>query len=132
MILHHITLSTGSSATHRLDLVDPPALAACRGLLPHGGPVPGSPAFHVEIHAPVFTIFRGRDPLVCCGVGRGADPVWAELVALQRRFLPVACTPPAGDWLAVVLLPALTLTARSDLVWLGDFERCLAAAILSP
>ena len=76
---------------------DPPALAACRGLLPHGGPVPGSPAFRVEIHAPVFTIFRGRDPLVCCGVGRGADPLWAELVALQRRFLPVACTPPAGD-----------------------------------
>lgn len=129
MIIQHFTLLTGHTVTHRLDLVAPAALAACRGLLPAGGPVPGAAAFRVEIQSPIFTIYRGRDPLVCCGVGRGPEPLWTMLADLQRVAAP---PPPAGLWLATVILPRLALCAQSDLGWLGDFERCLAAAITLP
>jgi hypothetical protein len=33
-------------------------------------------------------------------------------------------------WLAVVLLPGIAVQRREDIAWLGDFERCLAFAIL--
>ena len=48
MILHHITLATGHTATHRIDTFDAGAVAACRTLLPAGGSVPGFPAFRVR------------------------------------------------------------------------------------
>jgi hypothetical protein len=131
MILHHITLSSGHVATHRLDVFAPGAVAACKALLPTGGPVPAFPAFRVEIAGPVFTIYRGREPIVTCGLGNGPEGPWRELCNLQRKFLPVeASRPLRGRWLAVVLLPSLLTTARSDIEWLGDFERVLAAAML--
>jgi hypothetical protein len=35
-------------------------------------------------------------------------------------------------WLAALLLPSgLMHTAREDLAWIGDFERCIAFAILA-
>lgn len=133
MILHHITLSTGDIATHRLDTIDAGAVALCRALLPAGGVISPLPAFRVEIHGPVFTIFRGREPLVTCGVGRCVDdPVWPSLASLQSQFAPVLAQPVAGDWLAVVILPSLAATTQADIGWLGDFERCMAAAILLP
>ena len=136
MLLSHITLTTGHLSVHRLDTLDPAAVAACRALLPSGGPVPGFPAFRVEIHGPLFTVYRGREPLVSCGLGRGRDATWERLSALDAQFRglmgasqPIA-PPPAGPWLAVAILPPLGLLTGSDVQWLGDFERCLAAAIL--
>ncbi|MHB1308426.1 MAG: hypothetical protein ACYC23_15215 [Limisphaerales bacterium] len=132
MLIHHVTLQTGPTATHRLDLLPAPMVAACRELLPHGGQIPGFAAFRVEIHAPVFTMFRGAAPLLTAGWGQGPDETWAALVELQQQFAEVKATCPASRWLAVALLPGLALTARDDLDWLGDFERCLAAAMLLP
>jgi hypothetical protein len=139
MLLSHITLTTGHLSVHRLDTLDAAAVAICRTLLPTGGgPVPGFPAFRVEIHGPLFTIYRGREPLVSCGMGRGRDATWASLCALDEQFRAMLgasqpiVPPPAGPWLAVAILPSLALLANSDAAWLGDFERCLAAAILLP
>jgi hypothetical protein len=130
MLIHHVTLATGDTVTHRLDTLDAGAVDACRALLPDGGQIPGFAAYRVEIHGPVFTVYRGREPLVTCGLGTGDDDVWRCLCELQRKFCPVATSPPDGQWLAVVLLPSLANTPQADLGWLGDFERCLAAAML--
>lgn len=133
MLIHHITLATGDSVAHRLDLISPEALQACRALLPTGGQVPALPAFRVTIaERTVFTIWRGRELIVTCGIGYGLDPAWTALVELQARFAPVLARPPAERWLGVVVLPGLTNLAGSDISWLADFERCLAAAILLP
>lgn len=131
MLIQHITLLTGHTATHRLDTLAPEAIQACRSLLPGGGQVPGFPAFRVEIHGPMFTIWRGREPIVTACVGFGQSPEWEIMADMQARFGPVKVPrAPAGNWLAVVLLPPLVNQAESDIGWLGDFERCLAAAIL--
>ena len=131
MLLRHITLLTGHCATHRLDTLSAEAVAACRALLPSGGPVPGFPAFRVEIQAPIFTIFRGREPLLTCALGQTNPGLWKLLCDTQSRFAPASPPEPAGQWLAVVLLPGLANTAQADISWLGDFERCMAAALLS-
>lgn len=134
MILHHITLLTGDSATHRLDTLDQSVIDACKQLLPAGGTIPAFAAWRVEIHGPIFTIWRGAEPVVTCLIGGDTDPVWTTLVDLQKRCAPgvpiKAKQPQRGVWLAVALLPGLANAAQSDIGWLGDFERCLAAAIL--
>lgn len=132
MTLHHITLATGHVTTHRLDTLASAAVEACKKqMLPTGGQIPALPAFRVEISGEVFTIYRSRDRIVTCGLGSGPKGPWKELRDLQEQFLPVkAIQPKKGRWLAVVLLPGLLTTARSDIEWLGDFERVLAAAML--
>lgn len=135
MILHHVTLLTGHTTTHRLDTLSPEAVRQCRALLPAGGQVPGFAAFRVELYGPMFTIFRGRDPLVTCAIGNGEQDVgtWQVLDGLQVKVggEVKAPTPPRnGRWLGVVLLPAIGLLTRDDVGWLGDFERCLAAAMI--
>lgn len=131
MIINHITMMSGNVATHRLDMIPAGAVEACKALLPRGGVVPGFSAYRVEIDAPVFTVFRGREPIVTCAVGQGNPPYWNDLVALQTRFHPVKVNkPPAGNWLAVVILPGISSQTHSDIGWLGDCERCLAAALL--
>jgi hypothetical protein len=131
MRINHITLLTGDSVLHRLDTIDPAALAACTALLPSGGQIPSFPAYRVEIHGPIFTLYRGREPLVTCGLGSGPDEVWQTLHHLQQQFGPVKAKAPIGRWLAVVILPPLVTLTKSDISWLADFERSLAAAILT-
>lgn len=131
MIITHITLLTGDIATHRLDTIPAGAVDACRALLPAGGQVPGFPAFRVEINGPIFTIFRGREAIVTCCVGNGHPESWRILVDLQSKFYPAkAKVEPKGRWLAVVILPGILAQAKSDIGWLADFERCMAAALL--
>lgn len=133
MRIQHITLASGDVATHRLDMIQPAVLATCRALLPHGGPIPGCHPWRVELQPPVFTIYRGQEPVLTCGYGCGNDDHWHDLVALQERFTPAKpSAAPCTQWLAVVLLPGITHVSRDDLGWLGDFERCLAAALLLP
>ena len=128
--VQHITLMTGDVATHRLDTLNPVGVEACLALLPSGERRRGCAPYRVEILAPVFSLWRGREPILSAGVGTGADDTWYALVELQERFFIVKAAPPAARWLAVALLPAFTALASTDLGWLGDFERCMAAAIL--
>jgi hypothetical protein len=135
MILHHVTLATGHTTTHRLDTLDPAAIAACRALLPSGGPVPALPAYRVQITGPLFTLWRGREPIVACAHGHGQQDAatWQTLADLQAEAgAPVKATrPPAnGRWLAVAVLPGIAHLTRADIAWLADFERCLTAAMI--
>ncbi len=130
MLINHITLSTGHSALHRLDTLDSSAIETCVSILPRGGQIPGFAAFRVEIKGPTFTLYRGREPLVICGLGHGKSDVWRALERIQNMFGQTVANPPDGNWLAVVILPALANLAPVDIGWLGDFERCLAAAIV--
>lgn len=133
MLIQHITLMTGHVTTHRLDTLDAGAVAACRALLPAGGPVPAFPAYRVQICGPVCTLWRGREPVVCWAHGQGAaDPTWQALADLQAQVAPVKATAPAGRWMAVALLPGMAHLTRADIGWLGDFERCLTAAMILP
>lgn len=135
MILHHITIATGHMSTHRIDTLDPDAVAACRALLPTGGPVPGFAAFRVEISGESFVVHRGREAIVWCVVGGPQNSEsWRILVQAQSQIIPQSKTPsmPNGRWLAVVLLPGIATQSQGDLGWTGDFERCLAAAMLTP
>ena len=125
----HVTIMTGDVATHRPDTLAV-GMAACRPLLPNGGPVPEFPAFRVEITGPMFTIWRGRDPVVTCAVGQDNDALWGQLADLQKRFGPVKAEQPKGPWLAVVILPGMRAMTMDDIGWLGDFERCLGAVLL--
>lgn len=124
MLISHITLLTGDCVTHRLDTLDPSAVQQCSGLLPSGGPVPAFPAFRVEIHGPVFSIWRGQDPIVLCGIGSGHDRVWDELTELHDKLAPgtPAPNPHKGAWLGAVILPGMVHLTRADIAWLADFE----------
>jgi hypothetical protein len=70
-------------------------------------------------------------PIATCGIGHGPSDVWKALVLLQDRFAQVKATPPNSQWLAVVILPGIAALTRDDIGWLGDFERCMAAAMLT-
>ena len=130
MLLHHVTLSTGHTCTHRLDLIPQNVVEICEALLPNGGPVPSFPALYVTIDTPFFTICHGTEPVVTCGMGIGADENWLKLCQFQAQFLPVRATPPRSRWLAAVLLPGLQRLNLDYVLCLGDFERCLACAML--
>jgi hypothetical protein len=49
-----------------------------------------------------------------------------ELVAPGKE----AEKPSSLPWLAVVVLPFILNQSHDDVAWLGDFERCMAWAIL--
>ena len=123
MLIQHITLMTGDVATHRLNsTLNPCRSGGLPGLLPSGGAGPGCAPYRVEILAPVFSLWRGREPILIAGVGTGADDTCNALVELQERFfIVIGCAAPAARWLAVALLPAFTALASTDLGWLGDF-----------
>ena len=91
----------------------------------------------------VFTVWRGREPLVTCGLAwtpEGAAEAWPAIEELYLQIsdrapqlmaaTKVAEQPNALPWLAVVILPPIHTLRREDIGWLGDFERCLAWAIL--
>ena len=119
--------------THRLDLIPDEIRAVLRPLvLSGGGQLPVLRAYRVEIpHPHAFTLFRGREPIVTCGIGRGASEIWDSLVTLQEQIgMTVDKSPPAGPWLAVAILPSMLALTPDDIGWLGDFERCMAAVLL--
>ena len=123
---------------------------ACRRLLERPRCALPSPfaAFRIESTVAgdgsrMFTLFRAADPLVTCGVAwtpAGQAEIWPALESLylnlgdqHPELLGQACVPicPASlPWLAVVLLPAIALQSRDDVGWFGDFERCLAWAMI--
>ncbi|MCX6929035.1 MAG: SEC-C metal-binding domain-containing protein [Verrucomicrobia bacterium] len=90
----------------------------------------------------LFTVWRGQEPLVTCGVALAAEAateVWPEV---EKLYLDLsdkdphkldarheAKEPASTPWLAVVILPSLAMLTQSDRSWLGDFERCMAWTI---
>ena len=147
--LLHVTLNPGHSIASPRSAVGQDAMATLAPLLPNGGQPPGPfSAFHVQIvneaaGGAVFTVTRAREPIVTGGVvwrPEAEAAVWSGLEGLYFQLnesLPAlyphgaeARKPGSLPWLAVVTLPSLLNQARSDVGWLGDFERCLAWALI--
>lgn len=145
MLIQHLTIATGHSVPQDLTTLSPEAVAACRDLLPHGGPIPAFTAFRVQIRGHSFSIHRSTDHLLTAFLGIGSThptpeqharqhAYWQEILQLQRQILPQLRPPamPAGPWLAIVLGAGIVTQNQDNIRWLGDFERCMAADILLP
>lgn len=150
MLLHHLTLNTGHSSTHRLDTLDAGVVAALSPLVRSGGGIiPAVAPWRCVIAggadagAATFDFRRGQSdgPAVFCGLAwtdAGADELWPAMLSMWeplRSILAPQAPPPRRPgrlpWLACILLPAAALaTSREDLGWMGDAEKCFAAAIL--
>ena len=143
----HLTLNTGHVSESPRESVGPEAISA---LLPivRGGNIPGQfSAFRVEVGrgsgCATFSLHRGQDILVMCGVAwtqSGASEVWPALEKLyfQLAETPIKCImsdacpemPSSLPWLGVVMLPSLVMAPRSDIGWIGDWERCFAWTLI--
>ena len=130
-LLKHVSLLTGDCVSHRIDLLAPQAVAACRSLLTSSGQVPLVNGFCVAIHGSTFGFSRSGVPIAFCGIGRGLDQMWDVLWDMQYIFAPVQAQVPGGRWLGEVLFPGVGACTRAEISWLADFELTLAAAILS-
>jgi hypothetical protein len=132
MILYHVSLRTGEVDVHRIDAMEPCQIEQAEDTLWGNGPVAGRPPFRVEGFSSMFSVFRGRELLVTCGLGEGQDTMWEVLTGLQELTTPVTRpTPPrTGRWLAVVEYPGLQNLAPGDREWLDEFECSLAAVLL--
>lgn len=144
----HLTLNTGDAVDQPRSEVTDAAIDALRPLVrAGGGQIPHCAPYAVQIArepgASVFDIRRGADPIVICALCTREEEsarLWSVIEGLYLRIADAApqliaaqAAPdmPSGvPWLAVVILPAIALTARDDIGWLGDFERCLAWTIL--
>lgn len=131
--LYHVVLTTGYNVTHRLDAFAPEKVGVCRDLLPEGGRVPFVKGpYSVGIEGPTFTLYRKDCPLVCGGIGRGCDLTWGQMLSLMRDFdFELQTKPHQGLWLAVIPLPTIHTLKRKETGWMFDFQRHLAAAMLS-
>jgi len=130
--LYRVNLRSGDVEVHRLDAQDAAVTEQAEATLKGYGEVPGRPPFRVDAFTSMFTVFRGRELLVTCGVGKGRDSLWTVMVGLQELQSRVAMPNPPKDhlWLAVVEYPGLQNAAPRDRAWLSRFECGLAAAIL--
>ena len=145
----HYTLNTG----HVIEQPNQGPLGVYEIMAPllDGGNVgkvaPSLSAFRVDVaRAPggaLFIVWRGREPLVICGLAMTAEtsgPVWAELERLYLMAsdknpdmiatIHVAVQPKETPWLGVVLLPGLNFLTLKDAHWIGVFERCMAWTLL--
>lgn len=152
LALDHLTLNTGHSRRSPRDEVTPETLQLLAPLVRfRGGRLPGGyREYRVTIVAETpgeaaFTVQRVRDnaPLVTCFVcwdRARATPLWdivlAQIPVLARDFPPgflPATLPPRPvhvPWLATLAWPTLLLDPDAAF-WLGDFERCLAWALIT-
>ncbi len=145
----HLTLNTGHSV-EQPDSGPSGVVESMRSLL-RGGSLglvaPNLAQFRVEVFrdagGAVFTVFRGSDPIVMCGVAserESADEIW---MSLEQVYLTLSDSYPAEmaarhspeqpsslPWLAVMLFPTIALQPAGTMDWLGDFERCMAWALL--
>lgn len=149
--IQHLTVNTGhSTMSPRSEVSDAIIALVQRELLPHAEfAIPGVRAgWSVKLTrmatAGMFSIFHCGVPIVTCGLAmdaRASDLVWRQLMSLHslssgcRETMPEdwplePSQPRSVPWLGVVLLPTVAIVPPEDLGWLGDFERCLAWAII--
>lgn len=142
MYLNHITLSTGHSRRGPRAEVSGETVAALQPWLKaalksgKNAPLPG------DLGAAYSASLTLLDGSLNCTVKRGGVPLVHFAVAGRSRHATIwpllarlagnpDLTEPGTPWLAVRLLPGLqTDVPATD--WLGDFERCVAWAWLTP
>jgi hypothetical protein len=143
----HYTLNTGHSVEQPRSAIGPEAIEALHPLAEHGGAIPGCAPFRVTVTqgpgSAVFTVWRGKEPIITCALAWTAEGEAEAWPAIEKLYLDLSdCHPqllaPAREaskpaslpWLAVVVMPFITNQIREDVSWFGDFERCMAWTIL--
>lgn len=146
--VEHVTLQTGHRRRSPRSEASDAAVEACAALIADatrdgGAAIPGADGFLLRIEHPgrclVATVHRVFDrilmqlsaPLVTIGIAthsRCAASLWRRLHEVGIRAATSAVSPPSVPWCAARLEPGLA--AESDTGWMGDFERCLAWALI--
>lgn len=139
-LMNHYTLNTRTTFPMVEKDFDLQSLASIRPLIPQGGPIPGLPAFRVDFGlmpgAASFCVWRGREPItvnLVAAAGADSAACWQQLRDVWPSSLPPLDTwsaPPAGPWLATLILPTIRHQTRENIGWLADFEQCTALALL--
>jgi hypothetical protein len=147
----HITLNTGDSYDVPAFKVRPDVVRVMRQLLSGGnlGTVaPAFSAFRVEVTrepgAAVFTVYRGREPLVMNMIAweasvaeRAWKPIEQQYLTLSDQWPQLMAAkaapemPAAPPWLATLILPGMGNLIREDVSWLADFEQCMACMLMT-
>lgn len=153
--MEHITLTTGETRiSPRSEVADEIIALVQRDLLPLAAfAIPGvregwTVQLSRETTASMFSIYYYGTPILTCGLAMdafGADVIWPKLKSLHSRSYgclegclnkiprgwPLEPSQPRSvPWLGVVLLPTAAIVPPEDMCWLGDFERCVAWAII--
>lgn len=149
----HLTLNTGHvRESPRLE-VGPGIVEALRPLIDAGGgQIPGASPWRCNIERgdgfATCNIFRGEESgAVLLGVAWDANSASALWECLETTYLSLGDAmgragildeslsvatdqPKTVPWCAALILPGMAKVALSDAHWLGDFERCLAWALI--
>lgn len=144
--LQHLTLNTGSAANLPRIAAPPECLALVQT---GGGPVPGFAPWRCVVTrgpgAASFDLRRSDQEVavlcIVCWSPRESQAAWQALEEVYLRIadamsqagwaeLQMPERPEVFPWLGVILLPAMFMAAQTDLSWMGNFERCLAWAII--
>ena len=140
--LAHLTLTTGHLRNSPAHEVPPEVIEALAPLVQSGGgPIPKCPGWSCEITCDaggaVFHFSKRGIPCILCMLA------WDANKAEEQWSLALECTytelldgistkmPVTLPWLAVDILPTcILLCSASDMMLMGDLERCLAWTIL--
>jgi len=146
--LIHYTLNTARSVDSPRSAQGLPALESLGPLVVRGGFIPNHSPFRTTVlhghGSTVFTVHRGREAIthsVVAWTQAGETIAWTTI---ENLFITEAFRVPALvargtvsemplslPWVSVVLLQAMAYQPRDTVLWLGDFERCLAWAIVT-
>jgi hypothetical protein len=144
----HYTLNTARSISSPRSAASAEVIEALRPLVRRGGIIPNHSPFRITIlhhqNCAVFTVRRGTEAITnsmlawaLCGEGEAWMTI--ENLFLSSAFIlpPLAFSgvalskPTSLPWVAVVLRAGLANQPREICSWLGEFEWCMAWAILS-
>ena len=120
--------------------IDDASLVTLAPMVKRGGQLPAPfDAFRINVThvrgGAVFTVWRGDEMLMTCGVAftkDGANEVWPALAGICAEITPDSAPrePEALPWLSAVLLPNIVATTQDEIARLGNFMPHFAFAII--
>jgi hypothetical protein len=142
--IEHVTLDTGHARRSPRSAIEDEIIrvldAAFDRAITTGArePIPGWAPFSfnvtVEAGAAIVNLWREATPVVTFGIA--ADPasspkLWRLLhEGGAGKHATSRDRPPAAPWIGARMEIGAALTAPDDLLWIADFERCLAWAFI--
>lgn len=147
----HLTLNTGDSHDVPALKASPEVVRIMRPLI-NGGNLgivaPICSAFRVEVTrtpgAAVFTVYRGREPIVMNMVAWEAAAAEGAWKPIEKQYLDLSDQwpqlmaakaapemPESVPWLTTLILPGMMHLIREDVSWLADFEQCMACMLMT-
>jgi hypothetical protein len=144
----YYTLNNSLSIASPRSAASAELIKSLRPLARHGGVIPNHSPFRVTVlhsqDCTVFTVRRGSEPITSGMLAWTLDGEAEAWTTIERLYLtavfnlPTLASPGAVlkkpssvPWLAVVRLAGVANQPREIFSWLGEFDRCMAWAILS-